>query len=140
MLIRLIAKTFLIKYALQAAYFRKIRLDKELLDIVLRPACRPTAARALKGMCIGMSTRPAKFTAPKLLKRLSEISNRPPFLLIWGKQDRFVPLMLGEKLLCQYPWLELSVLDQSGHCPHDECFQKFNNEALTWLKLNLEVT
>jgi len=39
--------------------------------------------------------------------------------LVWGRQDRFVPLSLGEATSARYGW-PLRVIDRAGHVPHIE--------------------
>ncbi len=53
-----------------------------------------------------------------------------PILLVWGQKDKLVPVMLGEKLIKQHPWLTLLVLESTGHCPHDESPEFFNKYVL----------
>ena len=136
-LIPLISHTGLIKVALQGAYHHSIKSDKALLKLVAKPAQRPTAARALRAMCIGMSTRPQHITAPALLDELQSRIKRPPFLLIWGRADKLVPLQISKKLLIKYPWLNLDIFEKAGHCPHDESPKQFNGKVLKWLDTNL---
>ncbi len=137
LLIPLIAKTKIIEIGLQFAYFRSIKSDIELKNIVKVPSQRKTAPRSLRAMCIGMSTRNDLFTAPFLLDTLSKNKPRLPFLLIWGRKDRLVPLLIGKKLINRYHWIKLFILENSGHCPHDESSYEFNQYILNWLKLNL---
>ena len=137
LIVPLIARTPLLKAALQMGYHHSIQLDHELLHLIAQPARRPSAARALRAMCVGMTLRPVGCTAPRLLKRLASRPDRPPILLLWGREDRFVPLKIGHRLQHQYPWITLSVLDETGHCPHDESTQAFDQAVLSWLNLNL---
>jgi pimeloyl-ACP methyl ester carboxylesterase len=132
LVVPLIARTGLLKSGLQGAYWSSIQSDQELLQLVARPARRPTAAQALRGMSLGMSKRPRGATAPALLEQLQS-----PMLLIWGRQDRFVPLAIGESLAATHPQLVLRVLDRCGHCPHDEAPDRFLSVLLPWLDRNL---
>ena len=132
LVVPLIARTGLLKAGLQGAYRRSIQSDQELLQLIARPARRPTAAQALRGMSLGMSRRPRGATAPALLEQL-----RSPMLLIWGRQDRFVPLAIGESVAAMHSELELHVLDHCGHCPHDEAPECFLAVLLPWLDRNL---
>ena len=136
-LIPLISRTVLIKIALQMAYHHSIKSDKELNRIISKPAKKGTAARALRAMCIGMSIRPKEKTAPVLLELLTRRSNRVPILLLWGQQDKLVPLKIGKQLIKKNPWLDLLVLEKTGHCPHDESPNQFNQDVLNWLGSNL---
>ena len=58
----------IIEKGLNSAYFKKDYIDDELIEIVRKPALRNTAARSLRAMCIGMSTREEKLKASFLLK------------------------------------------------------------------------
>ena len=132
LIVPLIARTPLLKVGLQGAYLRPVGRDRELLRLIAAPAKRPTAAGALRGMSLGMGCRPWRFTAPELLRKL-----RSPMLLIWGRQDRFVPLAIGEKVASDNPKLDLAVINECGHCPHDETSEQFLDVMLNWLDRNL---
>jgi pimeloyl-ACP methyl ester carboxylesterase len=41
-------------------------------------------------------------------------------LLLWGRQDRVVPVELGHRLCATLPHAELRVIDACGHVPHEE--------------------
>ena len=137
-IVPLISRTFLISQALQFAYFRSIKADNELQRLVKEPSQKTSAARALRAMCIGMSLRPKDATATALLRRLSENFVRPPILMIWGREDKLIPLFSAESLIKQHPWIKLLVIDKCGHCPHDESPKYFNESILNWLEIHLK--
>ena len=43
-----------------------------------------------------------------------------PVLLVWGRQDRYVPLKALERARRAYPQAEVEILDRCGHCPSIE--------------------
>ena len=129
----LINKLGIIKVGLNSAYFKKKRVDKELIDIVLKPVLRKTAAKSLRAMCIGMSTRENKLKASYLLEQLSH-SKKVPFLLLWGEKDNFIPLFLGKKIANFHRWVELKIISNSGHCVHDEDPSLFNKISHEWIR------
>ena len=133
-LVNLISRTKLITFALQSAYFRSISNDTSLKRIVTVPARRINASKALRAMCIGMSNRPDFAKGPTIIEKIQNLSNRPPILLIWGKQDKLIPIFLAKKLIKLHPWLKLTVINEAGHCLHDELPQPFNQIVLNWLK------
>jgi pimeloyl-ACP methyl ester carboxylesterase len=47
-----------------------------------------------------------------------------PSLLIWGREDRVVPLRYGNKLAGELPNSKILVIDRCGHMPQEECPQK----------------
>ncbi len=129
----LINKLGIIKVGLNSAYFKKDRVDKELINIVRKPVLRKTAARSLRAMCIGMSTRGDKLKASYLLEKLSH-SKKVPFLLLWGEKDNFIPLFLGKKIAIFHRWVELKIISNSGHCIHDEDPSLFNKISYEWIR------
>jgi len=133
-LVNLISRTKLITYALQSAYYRPISSDKFLERIVAVPARRANASKALRSMCIGMSNRPNTFKGPSIISKIQNLPNRPPILLIWGKQDKLIPIFLAKKLIKLHPWLKLTIINEAGHCLHDEIPNHFNQIVLKWLE------
>ena len=132
-LLFLINKLGILEIGLNAAYFKKHRIDSELIDIVRKPVLRRTAAKSLRAMCIGMSTREFKLTASYLLEQLT-ISKKVPFLLIWGEKDNFIPLFLGKKIANLHRWVKLKIITNSGHCVHDEDPKLFNKISYKWIR------
>tara|TARA_Y100001968_G_scaffold308021_1_gene326357 strand:+ start:662 stop:1666 length:1005 start_codon:yes stop_codon:yes gene_type:complete len=135
-IVYLIAKSKIIILALQGAYYKSIWHDKELHSIVKEPALRASAAKALRSMCIGMASRPKELTAPSLLKKIDNLVIPIPVLVVWGKKDQLVPLMLGKKIIKQFRRFKLLVLENTGHCPHDESPTIFNKYVWEWIEFN----
>ena len=133
-LVNLISRTKLINFALQSAYFSSISNDTSLIRIVTVPARRINASQALRAMCIGMSNRPNAAKGPSIIEKIQNLPNRPPILLIWGNQDKLIPIFLAKKLIKLHPWLKLTVINEAGHCLHDELPKQFNQIVLKWLK------
>jgi len=128
LIVPLLAHSPLLGLGLQSAYQRPVLADGELLRLIAWPARRPRAARALRAMSIGMALRPHQATAPALLRRL-----RHPLLLIWGRQDRLVPVAVAQQCLQVRAELPLVLLEHCGHCPHDEDPERFHAALLDWL-------
>jgi pimeloyl-ACP methyl ester carboxylesterase len=68
-----------------------------------------------------------------------------PVLLIWGKQDRIVPLsgfykLLGIRSIRALPdHVSLLEVQQAGHCTYDEYPESINRQLLSWIQTgNLE--
>ncbi len=129
----LITKIGLIRLGLNSAYFKKDNIDHELIDLVTKPVLRRTAARSLRAMCIGMSSRDEEFKSSYLLRKLSA-SKKVPFLLIWGDKDNFIPLFLGKKIANFHRWVKLKIVSNSGHCIHDEDPSIFNSISFEWIR------
>jgi len=128
-----IDKFKLIYYFLNFAYEKKEFIDKELFNLISIPSKRPSAARALRAMCLGMATRSNKLKSSFLLKVICNVK-KVPFLLIWGEKDKFIPLNYGKRIAKLFPWVELKVISNSGHCVHDEDPQIFNKISNEWIE------
>ncbi|MCP9857603.1 MULTISPECIES: alpha/beta fold hydrolase [unclassified Cyanobium] len=129
LLVPLLAHSPLLDLGIQSAYHHPVIGDQELRRLIARPARRPGAVRALRAMSIGMALRPFRATAVSLLQRLGR-----PTLLVWGGQDRLVPLEVSQQCLRLRSDLELHVIPSCGHCPHDETPDAFGGAVLRWLE------
>ncbi|MBV2132378.1 alpha/beta fold hydrolase [Pseudomonas sp. MAP12] len=76
-----------------------------------------------------LAANPKQF--PDFSPRLGEIS--APTLIVWGSNDRFVPLDSGLRLLAGLPNAELHVFNRCGHWAQWEHADKFNRLVLDFL-------
>lgn len=58
---------------------------------------------------------------------------RMPALIVWGRQDRIIPLAEGERLARLLPQAKLVVLEAMNHAPHLEDARAFNRLLLDFL-------
>lgn len=68
---------------------------------------------------------------PNVGARLGEIQAET--LIVWGREDRFVPLDLGLKLLAGLPKAEMHIFNRCGHWAQWEHASKFNRLVLNFL-------
>ncbi len=66
--------------------------------------------------------------------RLAELENGPPIQLIWGRQERAVPLETGLAAHELLPTSELAVIDAASHAPYYEQPEEFNRVLLDFLE------
>jgi pimeloyl-ACP methyl ester carboxylesterase len=121
----LLIRSPLLSLAIQLAYRRPVLNDRDLWRLIAQPARRPGAVPTLRAMSIAMALRPRHATAPVLLPRV-----RAPLLLIWGRQDRLVPLEVAHQCRRLRGDLSLVVLDGAGHCAHDDVPEAWNATLL----------
>jgi pimeloyl-ACP methyl ester carboxylesterase len=57
-----------------------------------------------------------------------------PVLVVWGKQDRLIPVEYGARLEAEFPRADLRVLDGCGHVPMADCPEAFDREVLPFLE------
>lgn len=56
-----------------------------------------------------------------------------PILIMWGRQDKSIPIELGQEMHEILKGSRLEILDPAGHCPNDEQPGKFNHIAVQFL-------
>lgn len=57
-----------------------------------------------------------------------------PILIVWGKQDKGIPVQKGEEMHAILKGSRLEIIDGAGHVPNFEKAEKFNKLALNFLK------
>ena len=65
--------------------------------------------------------------------RLAALTDGPPIQLIWGRQERAVPLETGLAAHELVPGSELAVIDAASHAPYYEQPEEFNRILLDFL-------
>ncbi|MGI9628853.1 MAG: alpha/beta fold hydrolase [Longimicrobiales bacterium] len=114
LLLPIIPARVLTRVGLNAAYHRE----------------RTPPAEAIDGYTKGLASLRAKWSMRQVAMRivpadLEEITVRyrsiaVPTLLVWGRQDRVVPLWVGQRLMRELPDADLVVLEDCGHMPAEE--------------------
>lgn len=123
---RLLRHPSIIRNWAKLAYASPEAITDELIEILSVPAADRRAARALRAMVRGRTQSGNDYRATVLLPTL-----QIPILMMWGLRDRMVP-PLGE-FFCKYNAnIQLIEIEQAGHCLHDECPERVNQEILTW--------
>jgi 2-hydroxy-6-oxonona-2,4-dienedioate hydrolase len=83
----------------------------------------------LENFVKSMAANPKQF--PDVSSRLGEI--KAPTLVIWGRDDRFVPMDVGLRLLWGMPNAELHIFNRCGHWAQWEHAEKFNRMVIDFL-------
>lgn len=116
-------------YWAKKAYHNPTVVDDELMDVLGLPPYDRGSRQALRAMTRFVANVPSAYRARQALPKLTI-----PMLLLWGKQDTFVPPMLGPKIAALNPRIRLVELDNAGHCPQDECADVVNQLILDWVQ------
>lgn len=67
-----------------------------------------------------------------LKRRISEITS--PSLLVWGKEDKWVPIKEAEELIPKMSRAQLIIIEEAAHCPMETHPEVFNQYLLNFLK------
>ena len=63
-----------------------------------------------------------------------------PTHIVWGREDKAIPLSVGEEMHRILKDSRLEILDQAGHCPHDDQSEMFNQLILGFLAPHIDAS
>ena len=105
----------------------------ELVDQAYALACLPGASRALLTTLragIGFLGQRARLRGP-FLKSVAKLA--VPTLVVWGRNDRIIPVAHAQIAVKTIPGARLQLYDRCGHMPQYERPDEFNKLALDFL-------
>ena len=128
-LFKIIRRPGVIRPWVGIAYYDKSAINDELIDMITIPPQDSGAARTFCLLFEGLRKQNYSPHVKSILPKLTI-----PMLLVWGRQDRMIPVTLASTFSKLNPHITLIELDNAGHCPQDECPDRFNSILLDWLK------
>ncbi len=108
-------------------------ITPELVDLTYRLIAQPGAREALLAALragINLFGQRDKLTR-QILARLNTL--KAPTLVIWGRQDRIIPVAHARIAVAKIPGARLELFDRCGHMPMFEYPEKFNQLVLDFL-------
>jgi pimeloyl-ACP methyl ester carboxylesterase len=69
------------------------------------------------------------------IKALSLIN--VPTLIVWGREEKAIPLNTGQEMHKILKGSRFEIIDEAGHCPHDDQSDRFNRLTLDFLAPNI---
>ena len=136
---RFVRRPQFLRSVLRQIYLRPELVDDELVALYSTP---PKDRDALDVFCRLARSRsePEDYSAKSVKEMLPALTL--PVLLIWGTEDRIVPLgglckLLGIRDLRGLPDnCEFVMVENAGHCAYDEYPELVNRSLLEWLAAN----
>ncbi|HEX9710433.1 MAG TPA: alpha/beta fold hydrolase, partial [Candidatus Thermoplasmatota archaeon] len=110
----LLPAPWLIRRVLESIFHDPSQVTTEQVEGYSRPLTTPDARDALVTCARQLLPR----DLDEIVARFPEID--VPALLLWGRQDRVVPLSVAERLARELPRARLAVLEGCGHVPPEE--------------------
>ena len=125
-LFRNAARPGVIRSVLKQAYPSGANVDDALVELLFKPTQRPGATEAFRGFINLFDD----YLAPQLMENLTI-----PVDLIWGEQDPWEPIDEARRWSDSIGCVRsLSVINEAGHCPHDEAPDPVNRALLQVLR------
>jgi pimeloyl-ACP methyl ester carboxylesterase len=98
---------------LRQVFFDPRLVSEERFEEYVAPVLRPGAVAAISSL---LRTRPGDSAAFEALLR----GIRAPTLILWGREDRWIPLAQADRFAAAIPRSRLTVLAGCGHLPQEE--------------------
>ena len=120
-----------IRRTLYQVYRDRNAVTDELVEMLYQPSCDVGAQKVFASVL----TAPAGNSPSELLTNLQR-----PLLILWGEKDPWTPVAgatIYRDLAQSNPDVQFQIIEDAGHCPHDENPAKVNAKILQWL---LELT
>jgi pimeloyl-ACP methyl ester carboxylesterase len=113
-IIRLSPSRLAAKMILRLAYFDSSKITSEQVEVYASPMANPGGRHAL--------LQTAKQCIPsnidELLAKVKSLT--VPTFILWGREDRIIPLRVGEFLHKTIPNSTLEIIERCGHVPQEE--------------------
>lgn len=108
---RLPLRRALVAVSLRQVFYDQRRVTSERVEEYLAPLARPGAVTAFQSILAG----DAAFGLPQLVAEV-----RVPTLIIWGRQDRWIPVADADRFASAIPGSGKVILESCGHVPQEE--------------------
>ncbi|MCC0175984.1 alpha/beta fold hydrolase [Waterburya agarophytonicola K14] len=124
-----------IRRTLYQVYRDRNAVTDELVEMLYQPSCDDGAQKVFASVL----TAPPGNSPDRLLVNLQR-----PLLILWGEKDPWTPVTgakVYQDLAIQNPDVQFQIIENAGHCPHDENPEVVNSKIIDWLpkvEANLE--
>lgn len=106
-------KRLVVETALREVFHDETKLTPERIAEYLQGATRPGTFASIRSL--GRSLRGRTTLVRDALSRV-----QAPTLVLWGREDRWIPLVHAERFRSAVPGARLEVIDACGHVPQEE--------------------
>ncbi|WP_242042104.1 alpha/beta fold hydrolase [Leptolyngbya sp. FACHB-541] len=126
-LFNLIRRPNVLRSILRLAYTNPENVTEDAVASFVAPALDRGAAQAF---CRLSQARTKTNFSPQTKLLLPQL--QAPTLMLWGEQDKIIPLAWGRQLPALNPLLQMVEIPETGHFLYEERSQQVNEEILTW--------
>jgi pimeloyl-ACP methyl ester carboxylesterase len=110
-LVRALPQRPLMRGGLEQVFYDDTLVTDERVEEYLAPMARPGAREAARALL----TQGDDFGLPGVLRQV-----RAPTLVIWGRQDEWIPVAHADLFVRDIPGARAVILDRCGHVPQEE--------------------
>jgi pimeloyl-ACP methyl ester carboxylesterase len=110
---RMHVRGWLLRIGLRQVFYDSKLVTQERFDEYLAPLVRPGAVTSMTALLAARARESSSF--PELVRRV-----RAPTLVIWGREDRWIPVEQADLFEAAIPGAHQRILDACGHLPQEE--------------------
>jgi len=125
-------------YSLNNNFIRKMTLGSTFLhnkqiitDEYFENATRFHKIKGATEAMLNITRRQFFDTLVEEIKTLSMMN--VPTLIVWGREEKGIPLQTGQEMHKILKGSRFEIIDEAGHCAHDDQSDRFNQLALNFL-------
>ena len=125
-------------YSLNNNFIRKMTLGSTFLhnkqiitDEYFENATRFHKIKGTTEAMLNITRRQFFDTLVEEIKTLSMMN--VPTLIVWGREEKGIPLQTGQEMHKILKGSRFEIIDEAGHCAHDDQSDRFNQLALNFL-------
>jgi pimeloyl-ACP methyl ester carboxylesterase len=125
-------------FGLNANFFRKMALNtnwiknpKFISDEYFENATRFQKVKGSSEVMLKILRKQFFHTIPDKVKDLGKMNKQ--MLIVWGQHDTAIPVARGNEMHDLLPGSQFEIIEDAGHCPHDETSEQFNTLVLSYL-------
>jgi len=132
-------------YGLNTNFIRKMTLGNTFLhnkqNITDEYFENATRFHKIKGTTEVMLSITRKQFFDTLIEEIKNLSlMNVPTLIVWGREEKSIPLSIGEEMHRIIKGSQLEIFDQAGHCAHDDQPEMFNQVVLDFLARHIKAS
>jgi 2-hydroxy-6-oxonona-2,4-dienedioate hydrolase len=115
-----------VKIAYQMMMGKNKEISSQSVENFISNMARPNSKMVFLSTLLGMKNSPVITEKLKLIK--------VPTLLIWGNDDKMIPIEYSKEFVSSIPGCDFVVMDGCGHTPYEEKPDEFSKLALDFLR------
>lgn len=125
---------FASKKMLETVYYNKQFINSDFINFSYEIAKQEGATHSFLSILRSMSDyKGTKLNFFNQIKSILSSSNIPT-LVIWGENDKVLPLKHSSGLLKKFPMITTHIIKKCGHLPHMEYPEKFHNIIVDFIQ------
>lgn len=115
----------IVRKGLEASFYNKRRVTSEMSESIWRPLSHTEILKAQLSYSRKIDWGKIRAALPRI---------RSKTLIVWGRNDRYIPVKYAKKLHSRIPGSRLEIIERCGHSVHEEKPGRVNRLVIDFLE------